>query len=173
MTPEERREKGITPMRLYASRSGARFGFMATMLEREGFGELSRSMTELGKQFLAARQIENENEVGWGDLLSRQNELMHEVVRVLLDDDVGTDNPFLRAIAAKTVDDVDAAMAGELESVDRKIEEELTEQREKDEPDEIKGGGDEHANEGDPAREDHAKSAEERTGPAASAPAQK
>lgn len=170
MTPEERRAKGITVMRLYASRSGARFGFMATMLEREGFGELAQSLTDLGKQFLTARQLENENEVGWGDLLSRQNELMHEVVRVLLDDDVGKDNPFLRAIAARSVDDVDAAMAGDLESVDRKLEEELDENREKDEPDEAKGGDEEPEPEENTAPAGEVESADGQAAPKTRAP---
>jgi hypothetical protein len=145
MTVEERREKGFTPMRLYASRSGARLGFMAMMLERDGRVELADSMRALGKEFSAAHQIKEENQVGWGDLLSKQHDVMKDVVRVLLDDDGGKENPFLRAIAAKTVDDIEDAMSGNLESVDRKIEEELDEQRDKDDPAEVKGGDDDEA----------------------------
>jgi hypothetical protein len=140
MTIEVRREKGFTPMRLYASRSGARLGFMATMLERDGRVELADSVRALGKEFSAAHQIKDEDQVGWGDLLSKQHDVMKEVVGALLEDDGGKENPFLRAIAAKTVDDIEDAMSGNLESVDRKIEEELDEQRDKDDPDEVKGG---------------------------------
>lgn len=138
MTAEERREKGFTPQRLFASRSGARLRYMAAMLERDGRPELAKSLLDLSKDFAAAHEERDENKVAWGDLLTRQNEVIHEVIKVAVTE--GNDDKFFLALAAKTVDDIEDAMSGNLESVDRKLGEEVSEQREKDEPTEQKTG---------------------------------
>jgi hypothetical protein len=159
MTAEERKQKGFTPMRLFASRSTARFRFLGMMLERTGHDELAQSIFGLVNELGVAHQTQDENQVAWGDLLTRQSELMDEVVKVALLEEGTDDNKFFRAMVGSTANDIEDAMSGNLESVDRKIGEEVSEKREKDEPNEQKA--DEPAEDKDELEDEAATAAED------------
>jgi hypothetical protein len=151
MTPEERRERGFTRMRLFASRSGGRMAYLANALETIGQDDLAARIKVLSKAFAQAQRERDEDKVAWGDLLTEQAEVLNECIRVAIDGE--TDSKVFRALVARSFEDVENAMSGNLESVDRKIEEELSESRDKDEIGEPKDGAEATRDSGRPARD--------------------
>lgn len=141
MTFEERIEKGFTPLRIFASRSGARLEIFATIMERVGRSELAGSLRTLATNYRTAQAERDETKTGWDELSTNQADLISQFLEATKEDVGGS--PFMTALAERAAQDAENALTGDLESIDRKIEEETKEVREKDDVNEVKGAEEE------------------------------